>query len=102
MDMSHEAAKNVAFTISSRHRPLQKTSGTLGPGLVIQQADRMCIFRAWLKAEIKARCGISAAPILFGLASRHFRNSSGNFAMFAVIRRASMPAKEEPIAHGPC
>ena len=51
MDMSHEAAKNVAFTISSRHRPLQKTSGTLGPGLVIQQGDRMFIFQAWPKAR---------------------------------------------------
>jgi hypothetical protein len=28
-------------------------------------------------------------------------NNSGNFAIFAANRRASIPAKEEPIAHGP-
>jgi hypothetical protein len=49
------------------HRPLQETSGTLGPGLVIQQGDRMCMFRAW----------------------RRVGNSSGSLAMLAAIRRAS-------------
>ena len=47
MDMSHEAAKDVAFIILSRPRLLQKTSVTLSPGLVIQHRDRMFIFQAW-------------------------------------------------------
>ena len=49
MDLS---PKDAAFTISSRPHPLQKISGTLGPGLVIQQADRMCMFQAKPRAGV--------------------------------------------------
>jgi hypothetical protein len=37
----------IKATLVLLPRPLQKSAGTLGPGLVIQQGDRMCMFRAW-------------------------------------------------------
>ena len=52
MDMSHEAAKDVAFIILSRPRLLQKTSVTLSPGLVIQHRDRMFVFQAKHRVEV--------------------------------------------------
>jgi len=43
-------------------RLLLKSPGTLGPGLVIQRGDRMCMFRAW----------------------RPVGNSSGSFAIYST------------------
>jgi hypothetical protein len=37
----------IKATLVLLPRPLQKSAGILGPGLVIQQGDRMCMFRAW-------------------------------------------------------
>jgi hypothetical protein len=37
----------VKATLVLLPRPLQKSAGTLGPGLAIQRGDRMCMFRAW-------------------------------------------------------
>ena len=55
MDISHEGAKDAAFIISSRPRPLQKTSGTLGPGLVIQHRGRMFMFQAKHLVEVVSK-----------------------------------------------
>ena len=52
MDISHEAARDAEFIISSRPRPLQKTSVTLSPGLVIQHRDRMIMFQAKHRVEV--------------------------------------------------
>jgi hypothetical protein len=56
----------VKATLVLWSRPLQKSPGILGPGLVIQQDDRMCIFRAWLQVEVvidlsEGICGVAAS-----------------------------------------
>ena len=53
----------IQATLVFSPRPLE----TPGAGLVIQQGDRMCMFRAW----------------------RRVGNSSGSLAMLAAIRHAS-------------
>ena len=57
----------VKATLVLLPRPLQKSAGTLGPGLAIQRGDRMCMFRAW----------------------RRVGNSSGSLTIFTAIICAS-------------
>jgi len=57
-------------------RPLQTFPGTLGPGLVIQQGDRMCMFRAW----------------------RPVGNSSGSFAIYSTQSMRLVTHEQQSIA----